>query len=106
MSKTLISTGQPIITDMKKIDNKTVLGDGFKVVVLNIHTTRYEDSDCVVEIEIEGGIKGNKVNWLVYINSFKIMQVFDSALGQVNKKEVLKRIGDALTLLDMPHCMI
>lgn len=101
-----MSTGQPIITDMKVIDNKSVLGKCFKIVVSDVHTVRYEDNNSAFEVEIEGGIKAGKVDWLVYVHTFKVIQILDAASTQVSREEVLKRIDQALSLLDMPHRMV
>lgn len=95
-----------IITDMKRVDNKTVLGDGFKVFVSNVHAARYEDNKAVLEVEIEGGTKDGKVHWIVFVNTLNVVQILDATSTQVSREEALKRISRALTVFDMPHRMV
>ena len=51
---------------IKRIDNKTVAGNGFQITVPDIHRVIYTDTNCTVEIEIEGGMSDGKIDWIIY----------------------------------------
>lgn len=89
---------------LKRLDNKTVEGPGYKVVVPDIHSVIYNEGRNSITIEIEGGTDANGVNWLVYVKTLSVQEVDSSYIMTKEKREIiLKRISDALNLLDMPH---
>lgn len=106
MNKISTSTRQLIIIDMKKLDNKTVIGDGFRIVVPDIHRVLYVDDKHEATIEIEGGINDNKVDWFVYTSTLSSRINDDQAFIFEKRELILQRISCALDILDMPHRMI
>jgi len=87
------------------LNNKTVQGDGFRVFVPDIHTVIYSEGDREAKVEIEGGMHGDTVDWLIYPDTLTgwIAQGIVEPLTDVEKKNVLRRISESLLVLNMPH---
>ena len=90
---------------LTKLNNKTVQGERFIVFVPDIHTVVYEEDQRTARIEIEGGISGGHVNWLVYSGTLSGWSVEDGyeRMSTEDSANVLRSISDSLNLLDMPH---
>lgn len=98
---------QPTITDMlQRVSNKEVRGLNFMVFVPNIHQVRYTENGRVATVEIEGGIgKDGEVNWLVYretLRGWGPPHEMDE-MSSEKRGEILSRISESLTMLEMPH---
>ena len=94
------------ITDMlHAINNKTVQGDGFRVVVPDIHSVIYSEDGRDAHVEIEGGMSGDTVDWLVYAETLAgwTIQGHIEPMNDSEKDIVMRRISESLSLLNMPH---
>lgn len=90
---------------LRRIDNKTVGGSGFQVVVIDIHAVTYKEGPRQAWVEIEGGMESGKIDWLVYTSTLSMWHVgnTEQAMTDEERAMVLERISAALKLLDMPH---
>ena len=88
---------------MKKLNNKTVEGEGFVIAVPDIHHILYSHGSIVAEVEIEGGSDGGQVNWLIYADTLRPKDRKDVEFVGDHRREILDRISNALVLLGMPH---
>jgi hypothetical protein len=102
-AKALMSPKRPIITDMKKVDNKTVEGDGFVIMVPDIHHVRYVQGAVEATVEIEGGSEGGQIDWLIYSATLTGISETDSGFVHSHRQEIIDRISNALTILAMQH---
>ena len=93
---------------MKKLDNKTVQGDGFCIFVPDIHTVVYSEEGRTARIEIEGGMSGNTVDWSVYPETMSGWHVEGGhkAMDVSDKDTILRRISKGLDILEMPHQIV
>lgn len=87
---------------MKKLDNSTVEGEGFRITVPDIHHVVYSCGPHIAEVEIEGGSVDEQVDWLVYASTLTTQDGDDEFL-KMNRERILTRISRALTLLGMQH---
>ncbi|OGV75114.1 MAG: hypothetical protein A3K19_18520 [Lentisphaerae bacterium RIFOXYB12_FULL_65_16] len=88
---------------MKKLNNKTVEGDGFVITVPDIHHARYSHGQFVAEVEIEGGSEGGQVDWLLYASTLGAKDEKSVEFVNRHRQRILDRISNALTILGMPH---
>ena len=86
---------------MKKINNRLVEGDGFKVEILKRYVIMYYEGDKVIRLSILGefeptiSIYFDKVKWgLDYSVDW---------LNEEEKERVKTRVGKALNLLGVKH---
>jgi hypothetical protein len=90
---------------LRALNNKTVQGDRFGVFVPDIHTVIYSEDGRDARVEIEGGMSGDTVDWLIYsetLSGWNIQGGIDPMTDN-EKKTVLRRISESLLLLNMPH---
>jgi hypothetical protein len=92
----------------KRINNMTVEGSGYNVIVPDIHTVIYNEGANSITIEIEGGTDVNGINWFVYLKTLSVREVYSNSFAMTKEKKdvILKRISDALNMLDMPHRLV
>ena len=88
---------------MKKVDNKTVEGDGFVITVPDIHHVRYVQGATEATVEIEGGSEGGQIDWLIYSATLTGKGETDSDFVRTHRQEIIDRISNALTVLAMKH---
>jgi hypothetical protein len=90
------------------LDSKTVQGDDFRVVVPDVHTVVYSDSDRTARVELEGGRLDGVADWIVYSETISGWYRGDGReeMTVSDKDLVLCRISDSLKLLDMPHRVV
>jgi len=90
---------------MRRLDNETVQGLGFKIAVPDIHTVVYSEECRRAQVEMEGGMSEGKVDWLVYATTLSAWESNDGpqTMTKEERNTVLKRISAALTVLDMPN---
>ena len=90
----------------QRISNKEIHGLAFTVFVPNIHQIRYTEDRHIALIEIEGGTsKDGQVDWLIYRETLRGWEPpFEKDEFSTEKRaEVLSRISESLTILEMPH---
>jgi hypothetical protein len=87
------------------VNNKTVQDDDFRVLVASIHSVTYSEDQREAQVEIEGGMSGDVVDWLVYAETLSVWNSSSGIAPMTNseKTTVLRRISESLTLLGMPH---
>ena len=94
---------------LRKVDNKSIEGDDFKVIVRNVREVLYHDALGEYTIEIEGGNMGGASfpDWLVYSQTLsqrnKPHNSTPQPLSPARQKEILQRVSQCLTLLEMRH---
>jgi hypothetical protein len=92
---------------LRQIDNKSVEGDNFKVIVPNVRGVLYHDALGEYVIEIEGGNMGGPgfPDWLVYSQTLsqKSGPLNSTPISPERKREILQRVSECLTLLEMRH---
>ncbi|WP_020531479.1 hypothetical protein [Flexithrix dorotheae] len=89
---------------MKKINNKVVVGEGFKIEVLNQFVLNYCEGEKVIELGLMDTMSG-KDN-ITVIPFFKPRWGSDYSVDFLNDEEkdiVKNRISKALTLLKIRH---
>ena len=90
---------------LKKVDDSTVQGDGFRVVVPNIHCVIYSEDHRETQVEIEGGMSEDLVDWLIYaetLGDWRIERGIEP-MTDSDREIVLSRISGSLLVLNMPH---
>ncbi|HVO30282.1 MAG TPA: hypothetical protein VMV18_06085 [bacterium] len=91
---------------MKRIDNQTVTGPGFRVVLPNIHWVRYEEGDRVAMVEVESGVgPGGTIYVCIYTRSLSGWEKphhFDDFPWETRVR-VFERICAAFDLLGTPN---
>jgi hypothetical protein len=91
---------------LERLNNKTVRGPTFIVIVPDIHRLQYMEGEKVAFIEIEGGTgAGSQINWLIYSETLRGWERphEDTEMLGPKRKEILANISKSLDLLAMPH---
>jgi hypothetical protein len=91
---------------LRRISNKEVIGPAFTVFVPDIHQVRYAEGNHVAIVEIEGGEgKDGQVDWVIYQATLRGWQPPHATDDFTSDKriEILSRIGESLTVLEMPY---
>lgn len=93
---------------MGVLDSKMVEGEGFKVVVLDIHTVVYSEPDRTATVEIEGGEVDGVVDWLVYASTVNGWEKSGTIapLSTDDRATILHRVSEALALLGMTNSVV
>lgn len=91
---------------MKKIDNKTIKGDGFTITVPDIHHVSYVQGATMATVEIEGGSEDGQIVWLIYSATLTGSNGPNADFVDIHRQEIIDRISKALALLTMPHRVI
>jgi hypothetical protein len=91
---------------LRRISNKEVRGPAFTVSVPNIHQIRYAEVSHVAIVEIEGGEgKNGQVDWVIYQATLRGWEPPHTTDDFTSDKctEILSRICECLTVLEMPY---
>jgi hypothetical protein len=91
---------------LQKINNKSVRGAYFNVIVPDIHKVEYTEAGKIAVFEIEGGTgKHGQVDWLIYAQTFLTwMAPHESeSISPEKRRQILENVSQSLTLLGMPH---
>lgn len=91
---------------LKKIDNKTVQGHGFRTTVPNIHEITYSEGDKTLIVEIEGGTnEKGEIEWDIYSSTMQswLPPHQLEPFSYKDKQRILHNISDSLTLLGMKY---
>ena len=90
---------------MKIVDNSTVLGEGFTVLVQDIHHVKYLDGKVEAVVEIEGGGSlATGIDWSIYSTTLDWLHPdYTEDFEHPPKQVVIERISKALTLLGMKN---
>jgi len=94
---------------LQRINSKSVQGPYFTVTIPDIHTVEYAEAGKVATIEIEGGMsRPGQVDWLVHARTFSgWLPPHESEEVTADKlKQILGNIGQALSMLGMPHRIV
>ncbi|MCE9526358.1 MAG: hypothetical protein K8R36_09925 [Planctomycetales bacterium] len=90
---------------LKRINNKTVQGDSFRITVPDIRPVVYTEGSREARVEIEGGMVSSNVDWLIYAETLSGWHITTrlEPMSHDERELVLHRISEALHVLDMPH---
>ncbi len=94
---------------LRKLDNKTVQGNGFTVTVPTIHEVRYTAGEKTLTVEIEGGTGQNdQVEWDVYSDTMRgwLPPHHLDRFTYEDKQRVLRNISESLRVLGMKHQIV
>ena len=91
-----------------RLNNKTVEGDGYRIIVPDIHTVIYEECARTARLEIEGGMSARVVDWLIYSETLSGWHD-ESGVVPISATEraiILSRVAESLNLLEMPNRLV
>lgn len=88
---------------LRRLNNKTIVGDGFRIFVPDVHCVIYNDAKYAAKLEIEGGMTDGQIDWLVYGLPFRDLEGKNIDCDTKTRETILNRISQSLTKLDMPN---